>query len=112
MWFIFPQLAGLGHSPMSQQFGIASQAEARRYLAHPVLGARLKQCLELLLALPTRNIDSILGYPDNLKFRSCVTLFAAIAPREARFQEALDKFFDGQPDARTLNLIKEMESQK
>jgi uncharacterized protein (DUF1810 family) len=112
IWFIFPQLTGLGHSPMSRQFGIASQDEARRYLGHPVLGARLRECLQLLLGLPTQDIDSILGYPDNLKFRSCVTLFTTIAPHEALFQAALDKFFAGQPDALTLDLLREMASRE
>jgi uncharacterized protein (DUF1810 family) len=90
---------------MSRRFGIASKAEARSYLKHAVLGPRLRECTGLLLALPIRDISSVLGYPDDLKFRSSVTLFAAAAPEESIFQAALQKFFGGNPDAATLSLL-------
>jgi uncharacterized protein (DUF1810 family) len=109
IWFIFPQMAGLGLSPMSQKFGIASKAEARRYLEHSVLGQRLRECTELLLGFQGRSIGSILGYPDDLKFRSSMTLFAAAAPEEPLFKAALEKFFGGEHDALTINLIKQHE---
>jgi uncharacterized protein (DUF1810 family) len=105
IWFIFPQLAGLGQSSMSRKFGIASIAEARKYYEHPVLGPRLRECTQLLVASPKQNIASILGDPDDLKFRSSMTLFAAAAPEEPLFKEALDKFFDGAPDPLTLSLL-------
>ena len=105
IWFIFPQIAGLGFSAMSRRFGIASKAEARSYLKHAVLGPRLRECTGLLLALPIRDISSVLGYPDDLKFRSSMTLFAAAAPEESIFQAALQKFFGGNPDAATLSLL-------
>ena len=82
IWFIFPQMAGLGRSSISAKFGIASKAEARSYLKHRVLGPRLRECTQLLLALPDKSIGSILGSPDDLKFRSSMTLFAASAPDE------------------------------
>jgi uncharacterized protein (DUF1810 family) len=105
MWFIFPQMAGLGSSPMAQKFGIASKAEARSYLDHDVLGPRLRECTRLMLAAPGRNLSAILGYPDTLKFRSSMTLFAAVAPEEAIFEEALEKFFGGERDPRTVGLL-------
>jgi len=105
MWFVFPQLAGLGSSPLSQKFGIASQAEARSYMDHEVLGPRLLECTRLMLAAPTSDILSILDYPDDLKFRSCMTLFAAVAPEEPLFDEALQKFFGGERDPLTLELL-------
>jgi len=106
MWFIFPQLAGLGSSPLSQKFGLASKAEARSYLEHGVLGPRLRECTRLMLAVPGRDIGSVLTYPDDLKFRSSMTLFSAVAPEETLFEEALQKFFDGERDPLTLALLK------
>ena len=106
MWFIFPQLAGLGSSRLSQKFGIASRAEALSYLEHDELGRRLRECTRLTLAIPGRDISSIFAYPDDLKFRSCMTLFAAIAPEESLFEQALQKFFDGERDPMTLDLLK------
>lgn len=105
MWFIFPQLAGLGTSEMAKRFSIASLAEAQAYLAHPILGPRLRDCTRLLLAAPHDNISAILGSPDDLKFRSCLTLFAAAAPTEPIFSNALTKFFQGEPDQRTIELL-------
>ncbi|MGA1982618.1 MAG: DUF1810 domain-containing protein [Acidobacteriaceae bacterium] len=102
MWFIFPQIAGLGSSPMAQHFAISGRAEALAYLAHPTLGPRLRECTELVNQIPNRTIADIFGYPDDLKFRSSVTLFAAVAPGEAVFRAALDRYFAGQPDPATL----------
>jgi uncharacterized protein (DUF1810 family) len=107
MWFIFPQMAGLGMSAMSQKFGISSLAEARCYLAHSVLGPRLRECTKLMLAVPDRDIGSILGFPDDLKFRSSMTLFAAAAPDEALFDQALQKFFEGERDPATMRLLED-----
>ncbi len=109
MWFVFPQMAGLGSSFLSQKFGITSKAEAREYLEHPILGSRLRECTKLMLASTEQDISTILGYPDDLKFRSCMTLFAAVAPEESIFKAALEKFFAGKPDARTLRLLGETE---
>ena len=105
IWFIFPQLAALGRSSTSKKFGLASKAEARKYFEHPVLGPRLRECTRLLLASPSRDISSIMGSPDDLKFRSSMTLFAAAAPEEPSFKAALDAFFEGKPDPLTLELL-------
>ena len=105
MWFVFPQLKGLGASSMAQHYGIGSLAEARSFRAHPVLGPRLQQCTELVLAVDGRSAHEIFGSPDDLKFRSCMTLFAQ-ATGEPVFARALDRFFGGQPDARTLALLR------
>ncbi|HUN26847.1 MAG TPA: DUF1810 domain-containing protein [Steroidobacteraceae bacterium] len=102
MWFVFPQLAGLGASPMSRRFALASLAEARSYLAHAVLGARLRECTRLVNAVEHRTARQIFGSPDDLKFRSSMTLFALADPAEGLFAAALRKYFDGVPDARTL----------
>ena len=91
MWFIFPQLAGLGHSAMAKKFAISSLDEARAYLEHPILGRRLIECTQLVNEIEGRTIDDIFGYPDNLKFRSCMDLFAQAAPSNPAFQEALTK---------------------
>jgi uncharacterized protein (DUF1810 family) len=105
MWFIFPQLRGLGCSPSAQHYGLASLAEARAYLDHPVLGARLRECTRCLLLLEGRSAAEIFGYPDELKLRSCLTLFERAAPQEELFGEALRKYYGGQPDVRTLELL-------
>jgi uncharacterized protein (DUF1810 family) len=105
MWFVFPQLKGLGVSSTAQHYGLASLDEARAYLAHPVLGPRLRECCELLLRVPGRSAHEIMGSPDDLKLRSCVTLFQRAAPQEGVFQQLLDKYFDGAPDPRTLALL-------
>ncbi len=102
MWFVFPQLAGLGHSAMARRYAIASLAEARAYLAHPLLGERLRRCTALVNAVPGRTIHRILGSPDDLKFHSSMTLFAAADPDEAVFAAALDRYFGGERDAATL----------
>jgi uncharacterized protein (DUF1810 family) len=105
MWFVFPQIAGLGFSPMAQKYAIRSLDEARAYLAHPVLGARLCECTQLLLDVKGRDISDILGYPDDLKFRSSMTLFAALDRAPAIFGAALEQYFAGEADARTLELL-------
>jgi uncharacterized protein (DUF1810 family) len=105
MWFVFPQLRGLGHSPMAQHYGIASLDEARAYLAHPVLGERLRECTRLVLRVDGRNVRAIFGSPDDFKFRSCMTLFGFAAPDEDVFAQALDRHFGGEPDPRTLELL-------
>lgn len=105
MWFVFPQLRGLGHSPMALRFGIASLDEARAYLAHPLLGARLRECTRLVLGVDGRSAHAIFGSPDDLKFRSCMTLFQRAAPDDAVFARALRQYFDGVADAATLALL-------
>lgn len=90
---------------MSQKFGIASKAEARSYLEHSVLGPRLRECARLTIAVPSRDIGAVLGRPDELKFRSSMTLFAAVAPDEPLFDDALQKFFGGERDPLTLGLL-------
>ena len=104
MWFVFPQLRGLGLSATAQYYGIASLDEARAYLAHPVLGERLRECVGLMLQVPEADAHAILGSPDDLKFRSCLTLFALAAPEEPLFKQALERFYAGEPDPRTLAL--------
>ena len=106
MWFIFPQLQGLGRSDMAMCYGIADLAEAKSYLADPVLGARLRECVAMVLKHPHRTTHEIFGSPDDLKFRSCLTLFDAAAPNEPLFREALDVFYDGQRDPRTSELLR------
>jgi uncharacterized protein (DUF1810 family) len=105
MWFVFPQLEGLGHSPMAQRFAIASRAEAQAYLAHPVLGPRLRECTRLVNEVEGRDIEEILGYPDNLKFRSCMTLFAQVSADHRVFTDALRKYFAGEYDPLTLERL-------
>ena len=106
MWFIFPQLAGLGRSAMARQYAIASLDEAAAYLAHPVLGARLLECSALMARVEGRSAHEILGDPDDMKFHSSMTLFARAAPLEPVFRQCLDKFFGGVDDAATLALLK------
>jgi uncharacterized protein (DUF1810 family) len=105
MWFIFPQIAGLGVSPMAQRYAIGSPEEARAYLAHPLLGLRLCECTEAVNAVHDRSAHQIFGSPDDLKFRSSMTLFREAAPDEPLFQAALDKYFGGAPDATTLERL-------
>jgi len=105
MWFVFPQIAGLGSSPTARRYAIASLAEARAYLADPVLGPRLIESATALLAVEGRTAEEILGYPDDLKLRSSMTLFARAAPQSKVFQEVLDRYYDGKPDPQTLNKV-------
>jgi uncharacterized protein (DUF1810 family) len=105
MWFIFPQIVGLGSSPTAQSFAISGRKEADAYLQHQILGPRLRQCTELVNQVSGRTLGEIFGYPDNLKFRSSVTLFAGVAPNEQAFQVALEKYFAGKPDPATMALL-------
>jgi uncharacterized protein (DUF1810 family) len=104
MWFIFPQLAGLGHSPMARRFAIRSREEAVAYLGHGVLGPRLRECTALVNAVEGRTIREIFGSPDDVKFCSSMTLFDAVAS-DAIFANAMAKFHGGRPDRRTLDLL-------
>jgi uncharacterized protein (DUF1810 family) len=106
MWFVFPQLAGLGSSAMAQRYAIASLDEAEAYLAHPVLGARLRECCSVVAGLDGLSAKQIFGEPDDMKFRSSLTLFAQVASEEALFEDCLHKYFYGVPDKTTLALIK------
>ena len=105
MWFIFPQLAGLGSSTMSQRYAIGSVVEARAYLDHPVLGPRLVECSRAVLAHPRRSARDLMGPPDDAKLRSSMTLFALAGGSESVFQQVLDTFFGGERDPRTVNLL-------
>lgn len=106
MWFIFPQIAGLGHSTMAQMYAIASLDEARAYLAHPLLGARLRECCQAVMTVEGKSAHDIFGSPDDVKFRSCLTLFAQAAPNETLFTDLLDKYFDGEADELTLQKLR------
>jgi uncharacterized protein (DUF1810 family) len=106
MWFVFPQLRGLGRSAMAQHYGIDSLAGARAYLRHPVLGPRLVQCAELVNAVQGRSAHEIFGSPDDLKFHSSMTLFAAADPGAPAFRGALDKYFGGASDASTAERLR------
>jgi uncharacterized protein (DUF1810 family) len=105
MWFIFPQIRGLGRSTTSIEYAISGVDEARAYLAHPILGPRLKQCTQLVLLVKDRSAREIFGSPDDMKFRSSMTLFAAASPDDAIFSRALQKYFDGSPDRLTLDRL-------
>ena len=105
MWFVFPQVAGLGFSPTSMRYAIRNLDEARAYLSHPVLGPRLVECCEAVLAVEGRSAHEIFGSPDDLKLRSCATLFAQASPAGSPFHRLIDQFFHGKPDAKTLALL-------
>jgi uncharacterized protein (DUF1810 family) len=105
MWFIFPQMKGLGHSWMASHYGISGRAEAEAYLAHPRLGPRLIECTELVNRIEGKTVEEIFGGIDSLKFGSSMTLFSLAAPDSATFGEALKKYFKGQPDPRTIELL-------
>ncbi|GLO51255.1 hypothetical protein D3C81_785890 [compost metagenome] len=105
MWYVFPQLDGLGHSAMAERYALAGIDEARAYLAHPLLGPRLEACVTALLQHRDKSAREMLGSPDHLKLRSCLTLFARAAPGNPLFQLALVQFYDGEPDALTLAML-------
>ncbi|MGW8465850.1 DUF1810 domain-containing protein [Pseudomonas sp. CLCA07] len=105
MWFIFPQLAGLGESEMSRHFAIRSKEEAVAYMKHPLLGQRLRMCTQLVLNVKQRSIAEIFGHPDDLKFHSSMTLFAQVSPENSLFHQALEQYFHGIPDGWTLSLL-------
>jgi uncharacterized protein (DUF1810 family) len=106
IWYVFPQIKGLGNSSNSEFYGLAGLAEARAYLNHPLLGHRLKEATAALLAHRLQNATAILGEIDALKFKSCLTLFSLADPSERMFTDALEQFFAGKPDARTIELLK------
>lgn len=106
IWYIFPQLRDLGFSQTSKYYGIKDLDEAKTYLAEPTLRARLIEISEALLSLPGSDPRAVMGYPDDMKLRSSVTLFAAAAPDIPVFQQVLDKYYEGQPDKKTLMLLK------
>ena len=105
MWYIFPQIKGLGHSGMAQTFAFASLEEAKAYLQHPALGPRLRECTQLVLNVNGRSAEQIFGYPDNLKLRSCLTLFMTATTENKVFKDALLKYFEGKPDELTLDIL-------
>ncbi|WP_244816208.1 DUF1810 domain-containing protein [Caballeronia sp. Lep1P3] len=105
MWFVFPQIAGLGHSPMAQRYAIQSRAEAQAYCAHPVLGARLVELTGVVNGIEGRGIEDIFGYPDDMKFHSSMTLFSRTAPDATVFDQALRRHFGGLPDEATLQRL-------
>jgi uncharacterized protein (DUF1810 family) len=105
MWFVFPQIAGLGHSAMAQKYAISSADEAAAYLAHPVLGPRLRECSALVAAIDDKDIGEIFDAPDDRKFHSSMTLFAEVAPDEAVFTECINKYFDGVLDQATVDRL-------
>lgn len=108
MWYIFPQIDGLGYSATAKRYAIKSMEEAREYLNHPVLGARLRECAEIVFDIEGRSAAEIFGYPDDVKLRSSMTLFASIAEPRSVFGLVLDKFFNGDRDERTLSLLETM----
>lgn len=105
MWYIFPQIAGLGFSIMSQRFAIASGSEAETYLAHPLLGARLVECTQAMLAHKDLTAHAILGSPDDMKFKSSMTLFEAVSKKGSPFGRALEQFYHGERDEKTVTLL-------
>jgi uncharacterized protein (DUF1810 family) len=106
MWYIFPQIDGLGFSPTAKHYAIKSTAEAQQYLEHPVLGARLRECAKILLELESRSAHDIFGSPDDLKLKSSMTLFARVQHQEPIFTQVLEKYYQGQLDNRTIELLK------
>jgi uncharacterized protein (DUF1810 family) len=105
MWYIFPQIDGLGRSPTARQYAIKSLEEARRYLAHPLLGARLVECAEAVLAVQGLSASDIFGYPDDMKLCSSMTLFARVSEPRSVFERVLDKFYRGKRDTGTLQIV-------
>lgn len=106
MWFVFPQLEGLGSSPTALRYAVRSRAEAEAYLAHPILGSRLRECAQALLGVQGRAIGAILGFPDDLKLQSSMTLFAALEETDTLFAKVLERYYAGRRDAKTLELLK------
>jgi uncharacterized protein (DUF1810 family) len=108
MWFIFPQIDGLGFSSTSKYYAVKSIEEARQYLDHPVLGKRLMECAETVLAVEGRSVSEIFGYPDDMKLKSCMTLFASVPHSHPVFAGVLDKYFHGERDMKTLRLLEQL----
>lgn len=111
MWYVFPQLSGLGHSPTSVRYSIRNLAEARAYLQHPVLGPRLAEIAEAALGVTGKSAVGVFGSPDDFKLRSCATLFATVSPPGSVFHRLLEKYFFGQPDEKTLELLRQREGE-
>jgi uncharacterized protein (DUF1810 family) len=105
MWFIFPQIKGLGSSPTAQKYALTGIEEAKAYIDHSLLGFRLRECTQLVTGVNGRSIEDIFGYPDHLKFQSCMTLFAHASASDKLFIAALAKYFNGQEDRKTLELL-------
>lgn len=108
VWFIFPQVAGLGYSQMSQKYAISSRAEAEAYAEHELLGTRLRECARIVVDLAETRLERILPPPDDLKFRSSMTLFSIASPQDAVFRDALAKYFAGEPDAKTVEILEQI----
>jgi uncharacterized protein (DUF1810 family) len=108
MWYIFPQIDGLAFSSTSKRFAIKSLDEARAYLAHPILGPRLMECAEAVMTIEGRSAAAIFGSPDDLKLRSCATLFAAVSPLGSVFERILEKYYDGRRDDKTLRALEKL----
>jgi uncharacterized protein (DUF1810 family) len=106
MWFIFPQIEGLGHSPTAKYYSIKTIDEAKEYLIHPVLGKRLLECSNIIAGIENKTADEIFGYPDTMKLRSCMTLYNFIAPEQKVFADVLKKYFNGEEDEQTLSILK------
>ena len=109
MWWIFPQIVGLGMTATSHKYSIKSMDEAKAFLSHPYLGKNIREISNVLLGLDANDANRVMGYPDDLKLRSSMTLFAEAAPDEKVFQKVLDKFYGGKKDERTLTILKELE---
>ena len=109
MWYIFPQIAGLGRSTTAEYYAIKSKEEAKAYIEDPVLGKRLIEISQTLLQVSSDDAEMVMGWPDNLKLRSCMTLFAEVAPDQPVFRNVLEKFYDGEMDEKTLDILKKME---
>ncbi len=112
MWFVFPQIHGLGHSATAEYYAIKSIEEAQAYLNHPLLGPRLLECAEAVLAVEGRSASQIFGYPDDLKLKSSMTLFASVADSGSLFVRVLDKYFLGERDVRTLQILEKLKGKK
>ena len=105
MWYIFPQVSGLGRSTMAEYYAIRSREEAKVYIEDPVLGKRLIEISQALLQVDSDDAEEVMGWPDNLKLRSCMTLFAEVAPEQPVFRSVLEKFYDGEMDGKTLDIL-------
>jgi uncharacterized protein (DUF1810 family) len=105
MWFVFPQLAGLGSSPMARTYAMQNLDEAREYLKHPLLGARLRECAEAVVSVSGKSAHEIFGSPDDLKLRSCATLFARVSPENSVFHRIIRQYYRGEPDEKTIRLL-------
>jgi len=105
MWFIFPQIEGLGQSEIAKRYAIKNTDEARAYLSHPILGKRLIECAEAVKAIQDRSASQIFGYPDDMKFRSSLTLFASVAGEKSIFHDLISKYYAGKPDERTIEIL-------